>query len=113
MLRKIECFIQPFKSDEPSRALIEAGADGMSVTSCQGFGRQRGRKETDADDAAPKLPDKLKIEVVAEEDEVDRFIVLIKNLARTGGIGAGKIFVVPVEDALRVSTDEVGVSAIR
>ena len=113
MLRKIECFIQPYKLDELKLALIEAGADGMSVTQCQGFGRHHGIAEGDKPEDAPRLLPKTKVEIVVEEDEVEQFISLIKDLARTGSIGAGKIFVLPVEDAIRISTDEVGVSAIR
>ena len=113
MLRKIECFIQPFKLDELKLALIEAGADGMSVTQCQGFGRTRGFSDGEVVEEAPRLLPKTKVEIVVEEDDVERFIELIKRLARTGSMGAGKIFVLPVEDAVRISTDEVGASAIR
>ena len=113
MLRKIECFIQPFKLDELKLALIKAGADGMSVTECRGFGRTHGFTDAAEAEEAPRLLAKTKVEIVVEEDDVERFISLIKTLARTGNMGAGKIFVLPVEDAIRVSTDEVGTSAIR
>lgn len=113
MLRKIECFIQPFKLDELKVELIKAGADGLSVTQCEGFGRTHGFLEGEQRGKEPKLLPKTKLEIVVEEEHVDRFIDLIKNLARTGSIGAGKIFVVPVEDAIRISTDEVGASAVR
>ena len=113
MLRKIECFIQPFKLDELKLELIKAGAEGMSVTQCQGFGRTHGFVEGETPQEAPRLLPKTKVEIVVEEEDVERFIVLIKKLARTNSLGSGKIFVVPVEDAIRISTDEVGSSAIR
>ena len=113
MLRKIECFIQPQKLDELKRELIQAGADGLSVTDCEGFGRTHGFLDGEEQGREPKLLPKTKLEIVVEEEDVEQFIALIKRLARTGSIGAGKIFVIPVEDAIRIRTDEVGASAIR
>jgi len=85
----------------------------MSVIECRRFGRTRGFLENEEPEETLRLLLEIKVEIVVEEDDVERFITLIKNLARTGTIGAGNIFVLPVEDALRISTDEVGASAIR
>lgn len=115
MLRKIECYIQPFKLDALTQALVEQGVDGMSVTEIKGFGRQRGRLDEggggDAEDEIHFLP-KLKLEIVVGEEVVDETVNLIVRLARTGSIGAGKVFVLPVEDAIRVGSGEVGRTAI-
>ena len=116
MLRKIECCIQPSKLEPLTRALVELGVDGMSVTEIKGFGRQRGHVPQDAQagDAAgePRFLPKLKLEIVVGEEMVDETVQLIVKLARTGTVGAGKIFVVPVEDAIRVGTGETGYPAI-
>ncbi len=112
MLRKIECFIQPSKLDQIKDALIEAGVDGMSVSEVKGFGRQRGRLNGDAPSNEVKFRPKTKIEIVVDEEIVDEVTTLIVKLARTGKIGAGKIFVIPVEDAIRIRTSEAGKAAI-
>ena len=112
MLKKIECFIQPFKLDELKEALMKAGVEGMSVLNAKGVGRQRGYTNGDSTERPVKFRDKLKLEIVVDEEIVDHVIAVIKELARTGEIGAGKIFVIPVEDALRISTEEAGKSAI-
>lgn len=116
MLRKIECYIQPSKLEPLTRALVEAGVDGMSVSEIKGFGRQRGHVPQDAEggDAAaePRFLPKLKLEIVVGEETVDETVQLIVKLARTGTVGAGKIFVVPVEDAIRVGTGETGYPAV-
>lgn len=112
MLRKIECYIQPFKLDELTRALVEHGVDGMSVTEVRGFGRQRGRAQGEEGGAEVRYRPKLKLEIVVMEDMVDATVDLIVTLARTGDIGAGKVFVLPVEDAIRVGSGEVGRTAV-
>ena len=112
MLRKIECFIQPSKLDKIKDALIEAGVDGMSVSEVEGFGRQRGRLNGDKPSSEVKFRPKTKIEIVVDEDIVDEVTRLIVSLARTGKIGAGKVFILPVEDAIRIRTSESGKSAI-
>jgi nitrogen regulatory protein PII len=112
MLKKVECFIQPFKLDEIKEALIEVGVEGMSVLEARGFGRQRGHLQKDKKNKSIKFLNKVKLEIVVDEEIVEEVMDTIKKLARTGTIGAGKIFVVPVEDAIRISTDEVGKSAI-
>lgn len=114
MLRKIECFIQPFKLESLTQALVALGVDGMSVTNVRGFGRQRGRTAEEAGNAKREVEftEKTKLEIVVSEDMVDRTVELIVKLARTGTIGAGKIFIVPVEDAVRIGSGEVGYTAI-
>ena len=112
MLRKIECFIQPSKLDKIKDALIEAGVDGMSVSEVEGFGRQRGRLNGDAPSNEVKFRKKKKLEIVVDEEIVDEVTNLIVKLARTGKIGAGKVFVIPVEDAIRIRTSEAGKAAI-
>jgi nitrogen regulatory protein P-II 1 len=112
MLRKIECYIQPSKLDEIKNALIVAGVDGMSVSEVQGFGRQRGQLNGEAPDKEVKFRPKTKLEIVVDEEIVDDITKLIVKLARTGKIGAGKIFILPVEDAVRIRTSESGKSAI-
>ena len=112
MLRKIECFIQPLKLDKIKDALIEAGVDGMSISEVQGFGRQRGRLNGEEPSSIVKFRKKTKLEIVVEEDIVDEVTRLIVTLARTGKIGAGKIFILPVEDAIRIRTSEAGRSAL-
>ncbi len=115
MLRKIECFIQPFKLEPLTQALVELGVDGMTVTEVRGFGRQRGRATAGREPVKPeeiKFLSKLKLEVVVSEDMVDAAVLLITRLARTGTVGAGKIFILPVEDAVRIGTGEAGYTAI-
>ena len=112
MLKKIECFIQPSKLDTIKDALFNAGAEGVSVTDVRGVGRQRGYTPEEKPKKKVKFLPKTKLEIVVDEEMVEDIIALIKRLARTGTIGAGKIFVVPVEDAIRISTEEVGKSAI-
>jgi len=112
MLKKIECYIQPAKFEEVKEALAKGGVKGMTVYECRGFGRHRGYTEDETPATETKFRPKVKIEIVADEGEVDGIIATIKRLARTGRIGDGKIFVLPVEDALRIRTDEVGRRAI-
>jgi nitrogen regulatory protein PII len=112
MLKKIECFIQPSKLDVIRDALFRAGAEGLSVTDVRGVGRQRGYTTGEKPKKKVKLLPKTKLEIIVDEEMVEDIITLIKKLGRTGTIGAGKIFVVPVEDAIRISTEEVGKSAI-
>lgn len=107
MLKKIECFIQPSRLDKIKDALIEAGVDGMSVSEVKGFGRQRGHVNGGKPSSEVKFRPKTKIEII-----VDEATNLIVKLARTGKIGAGKIFVLPVENAIRIRTSEAGKAAI-
>ncbi len=112
-MKKIEAIIKPFKLDEVKEALQEAGVQGLSVVEVKGFGRQKGHTELyrGAEYVIDFLP-KVKIEVVVEDSLVANTVEAIANAARTGRIGDGKIFVLDVEEALRIRTGERGSDAI-
>jgi nitrogen regulatory protein P-II 1 len=112
-MKKIEAIIKPFKLDEVKEALHEVGVKGLTVTEAKGFGRQRGHTELyrGAEYVVDFLP-KVKIEVVLEDDQVDRVVEAIMQAARTGRIGDGKIFVNPVEEVIRIRTGEKGPEAV-
>jgi nitrogen regulatory protein P-II 1 len=112
-MKKIEAIIKPFKLDEVKEALQEAGIQGLSVTEVKGFGRQKGHTELyrGAEYVVDFLP-KVKIEVVLTDDMVDTAIEAIVAAARTDKIGDGKIFVTPVEQAIRIRTGESGDDAV-
>ena len=112
-MKKIEAIIKPFKLDEVKEALQDVGVQGLSVIEVKGFGRQKGHTELyrGAEYIVDFLP-KVKIEVVLDDDQVDAAIEAIVDAARTEKIGDGKIFVSPVEQALRIRTGETGVDAI-
>ncbi|TET87837.1 MAG: P-II family nitrogen regulator [Desulfobacteraceae bacterium] len=106
-MKKIEAIIKPFKLDDVKEAVLELGVTGMTITEVKGFGRQKGHKEIyrGAEYVVDFLP-KTKIEVVVGSDMVARVIETIKKQAYTGEIGDGKIFVLPVEKAIRIRTGE-------
>jgi nitrogen regulatory protein P-II 1 len=112
-MKKIEAIIKPFKLDEVKEALQEVGLLGITVTEAKGFGRQKGHTELyrGAEYVVDFLP-KVKIEVVLPDDLVEKAVDAIQLAARTGRIGDGKIFVTPVEDAIRIRTGERGGEAI-
>ena len=112
-MKKIEAIIKPFKLDEVKDALQDVGIQGLSVTEVKGFGRQKGHTELyrGAEYIVDFLP-KVKIEVVLEDDQVDAAVEAIVEAARTEKIGDGKIFVSPIEQALRIRTGETGSNAI-
>ena len=112
-MKKIEAIIKPFKLDEVKEALQEAGIQGLSVTDVKGFGRQKGHTELyrGAEYVVDFLP-KVKIEVVLTDDMVEVAIEAIIAAARTDKIGDGKIFVYPVEQAIRIRTGETGDDAV-
>ena len=112
-MKKIEAIIKPFKLDEVKEALQELGITGMTVLEAKGFGRQKGHTEMyrGAEYVVDFLP-KLKIELVIPSDQVEAIIDAIKSVAGTGKIGDGKIFVVDVEQAVRIRTGETGASAL-
>jgi nitrogen regulatory protein P-II 1 len=106
-LKKIEAIIRPFKLDEVKVALVNAGIIGMTVSEVRGFGRQKGQTERyRGSEYTVEFLQKLKIEVVVEEDLVDTVIEKIMVAARTGEIGDGKIFVSNVEGVVRIRTGE-------
>jgi nitrogen regulatory protein P-II 1 len=112
-MKKIEAIIKPFKLEEVKEALNEVGLKGLTVTEVKGFGRQKGHTELyrGAEYVVDFLP-KVKIEVVLEDSLVDRAIEAIQTAANTGRIGDGKIFVIPVEEVIRIRTGERGPDAI-
>ena len=112
-MKKVEAIIKPFKLDEVKEALQEVGLQGITVTEAKGFGRQKGHTELyrGAEYVVDFLP-KIKLEVVVQDDQVDRVITAIQEAANTGRIGDGKIFVAPIGDAVRIRTGERGGDAI-
>ena len=112
MLKKIECIVQPFKLKDIKEGFREIAIDGMTITEVSGCGKQKGHLENIKSNKSIKFLPKVKIEIVTEEERVEDTIDVIQKLARTGQIGAGKIFVLPVEDVIRVRTRERGRSAI-
>jgi nitrogen regulatory protein P-II 1 len=112
-MKKIEAVIKPFKLDEVKEALHEVGLQGITVVEAKGFGRQKGHTELyrGAEYVVDFLP-KVKIEVVCDDDIVDRAVEAIIAAARTGRIGDGKIFVSSVEEVVRIRTGERGHDAI-
>lgn len=107
-MKKIEAIIKPYKLEEVREALTEIGILGMSVSEVKGFGRQKGHKEVyrGSEYVVDFLP-KVKIEMVVSDDRVDEVVQAICASAKTGKIGDGKVFVLPVQDALRIRTGEV------
>jgi nitrogen regulatory protein P-II 1 len=112
-MKKIEAIIKPFKLDEVKEALNELGLKGMTISEVRGFGRQRGHKETyrGAEYQVDFVP-KLKLEVIVEASVASQVVKTIEEKAKTGEIGDGKIFIVPIEDAYRIRTGESGKDAI-
>jgi len=112
-MKKIEAIIKPFKLDEVREALSELGIMGLTATEVKGFGRQKGHTELyrGAEYIVDFLP-KVKLDVVVTDDMVDKVIDSITKTAHTGKIGDGKIFVMNVEDAVRIRTGEKGDTAI-
>jgi nitrogen regulatory protein P-II 1 len=112
-MKKIEAIIKPFKLDEVKEALQEVGVQGITVTEAKGFGRQKGHTELyrGAEYVVDFLP-KVKIEIVINEDRQEAAVEAIQKAARTGRIGDGKIFVLNVEEAIRIRTGETGADAI-
>ena len=112
-MKKVEAIIKPFKLDDVKDALHDAGVSGITVSEVKGFGRQKGHTELyrGAEYVVDFLP-KVKVEVVVEDDQVDRVCEAIETAARTGRIGDGKIFVVPIEHAIRIRTGDRGTDAI-
>ena len=112
-MKKIEAIIKPFKLDEVKDALSEVGVQGMTVTEVKGFGRTGGKKEVYRGSAyVVDFVPKVKIDVVVPDSLVQSAIDAIEKTARTGKIGDGKIFVTPVEEAVRIRTGERGEDAI-
>ena len=113
VMKKIEAIIRPFKLDDVKDALAEVGIQGMTVTEVKGFGRTGGKKEVYRGSAyVVDFVPKVKIEIIVVDDLVFEVIDAIEKSAKTGRIGDGKIFVTPVEEAIRIRTGERGEDAI-
>ncbi len=112
-MKKIEAIIRPFKLDEVKIALVNAGVVGMTVSEVRGFGRQKGQTERyRGSEYTVEFLQKLKIEIVIEDDQVDMVVDKIIAAARTGEIGDGKIFVHPVDQIVRIRTGEKNLEAV-
>jgi nitrogen regulatory protein PII len=113
MMVKIEAIIKPFKLEELKDGLNEIGIEGMTVSEVKGFGRQKGHKEIyrGAEYVVDFLP-KVKIEIVAERERANEIVKVIMDTCRTGKIGDGKIFLLPLEEVIRIRTGETGKDAI-
>lgn len=112
-MKLIQAIIKPFKLDDVREALTEIGVTGMTATEVKGFGRQKGHTELyrGAEYVVDFLP-KVKLEIVVREEDMERAIEVIQKAAHTGKIGDGKIFVLPVEQVIRIRTGESGRDAI-
>jgi len=112
-LKKVEAIIRPFKLDQVKIALVDAGIVGMTVSEVRGFGRQKGQTERyRGSEYTVEFLQKLKVEVVVEDSQVDQVVKEIIAAAKTGEIGDGKIFVTPVEQTIRIRTGEKNLEAV-
>src|SRR5271154_2451244 len=112
-MKKIEAIIQPFKFDDVKEALTQAGVEGMTIIEVKGFGRQKGHKEIyrGSEYTVDVLP-KVKVEIVTADDKADAIVKTIMAAAKTGKIGDGKVFVLPVSEAYRIRTEESNEQAV-
>lgn len=112
-MKKVEAIIRPFKLDEVKIALVNAGIVGMTVSEVRGFGRQKGQTERyRGSEYTVEFLQKLKVEVVVEDHQVEMVVDKIITAAKTGEIGDGKIFVTPVEEIIRIRTGEKNLEAV-
>ena len=112
-MKKLEAIIKPFKLEEVKEALAELGIEGMTVTEVKGFGRQKGHTEIyrGSEYTVDFLP-KIKIELVLADGQIESAVEAIIKAAKTGKIGDGKVFVSPIENAVRIRTEETGEQAV-
>ena len=113
IMKKIEAIIKPFKLDDVKEALQDIGLQGMTVMDARGFGRQKGHTELyrGAEYVVDFLP-KVKVEIIVNDELAEKTVEAIRNAAHSGRIGDGKIFILPLEDVVRIRTGETGASAI-
>lgn len=112
-MKKLECIIRPFKLEEVKDALSNVGVRGMTVSEVRGFGRSRGHTELyRGSEYTIEFVPKLKLEIVVEDENVNKVIEAVREAAATGKIGDGKIFVLSVDDTVRIRTGEKGPEAI-
>jgi len=108
-MKQIECIIRPYKLDEVKIALSEIGVTGMTISDVRGFGRQRGHTERfRGAEYAVEMPPKVKIEMKVRDADTDEVVETILRHARTGDPGDGKIFIMPLDEAIRIRTEESG-----
>jgi len=112
-MKKIEAIIKPFKMEDVKEALAEIGIEGMTVSEVKGFGRQKGHTEIyrGSEYTVDFLP-KVKFEIVVADSVVEKTVSAISGAAKTGKIGDGKVFILPIEHAIRIRTEETGENAI-
>ena len=112
-MKKIEAIIKPFKTEAVKDALAAVGIEGMTLSEVRGFGRQKGHSEIyrGSEYTVDFLP-KVKVEVVLADEMVDKAVSVVVGAAKTGKIGDGKVFVLPVEHAVRIRTEEIGEKAV-
>jgi nitrogen regulatory protein PII len=112
-MKKIEAIIKPFKLEDVKEALSEIGIEGMTISEVKGFGRQKGHTEIyrGSEYTVDFLP-KVKFEIVLPDDRIAKAVEAIVSAAKTGKIGDGKVFILPIEDAMRIRTEERGDAAI-
>ena len=112
-MKKLECIIRPFKLEEVKEALSGVGVRGMTVSEVRGFGRSRGHTELyRGSEYTIEFVPKLKIEIVVAEENVDKVVEAVQTAAATGKIGDGKIFVLPIDETIRIRTGERGPAAV-
>jgi nitrogen regulatory protein PII len=113
-MKKVEAIIKPFKLEDIKSALSEVGIQGMTVTEVRGFGRQKGHTEIyRGSEYTVDFVPKVKLEIVIDDEQLEQVVNTIAKTANTGKIGDGKIFVSPVEQAVRIRTGETGNEAVR
>jgi nitrogen regulatory protein PII len=112
-MKKIEAIIKPFKMEDVKEALAEVGVEGMTVSEVKGFGRLKGHTEIyrGSEYTVDFLP-KVKLEIIVADSMLEKAVATISSAAKTGKIGDGKIFILPIENAVRIRTEETGDSAI-
>ena len=112
-MKKLECIIRPFKLEEVKRALTNVGIRGMTVSEVRGFGRSRGHTELyRGSEYTIEFVPKLKLEIVVAEEDLDQALEAVQQSASTGKIGDGKIFVLPIDETVRIRTGEKGPAAV-
>jgi nitrogen regulatory protein P-II 1 len=112
-MRKIEAIIRPFKLDEVKEALLEEGIHGLTLTEVRGYGRQKGHKETyRGSEYQIEFVPKIKIEIIVDDNLMEKAVDAILRAAKTGQVGDGKIFISEVMDAIRIRTEESGRDAL-
>jgi nitrogen regulatory protein PII len=112
-MKKIEAIIRPFKLDEVKEALVEEGIKGLTITEVRGYGRQKGHTETyRGSEYRIEFIPKIKIEIVVDDNQVDKIVDAILKTAKTGQVGDGKIFITGVNEVIRIRTEESGKDAL-